>query len=567
VLDLRLFRASLVPFVVVLAVVAFSVGPLPGALTSSVPPASFDGARAATTLRTLAAAFPSRPAGSVADDALAALVARRLRGDGLTVRMTYARAATLDGARRTATVIATQSGSGGAPLVLLAARDGDGAAALSGTAALLELAHDLAGSGGASRTLVFVSTSGAVAELRRPVAAAIVLGDLAGTTAVHPFIVPFSNTGSASPLALQQTLVATLPGDPGRPSLLDQLAEFAVPLAPGTQAPLLDAGIPAVLVQQSGQAGPAATEPVSGARLASFGRGVLAAIAALQSSRLSGAGTRDLSLAGDRLPGGAVRALIAALILAAALPALDLFARARRRRVALARWLAWLLLWAAPFGVAVLFTKLLALCGVLHTVAAPTIGGTHDVGALLATLAVFAVACAARLKLVRRPVLDASGESAGASVVVVGVATLLALALWIANPYTAALLALPLVFWLVLLAAETERQRTPLAGALWLALSLVPLGGVLAVEALALGLGPLAFAHTWLLVFASGQLGPADFVAVSLAGGLAAALAQLLIHPGGRPLTDEVKVTMRGPITYAGPGSLGGTASGWPSGR
>lgn len=570
-LDPRLFRASLIPLLVVLAIVAFSVGPLPGPLKSTIPSASFDGPRAYTTLRQLADAYPIRPAGSPADDALAALVARRLTADGYSVHTTSAAAQTPGGSRRIATVIATQPGSGHGSLVLLAARDGSGAAALSGTAALLELARELAGrSGLRPLTLVSTSAAGAIAaaaEIPRPVSAAIVLGDLAGTRARRPFVVPFSGDGSAASLALQQTLTTALAAGASRPSLLDQLAQLALPLSPGAQAPLLDAGIAAVLVQRSGESGPSANEPLSEARLASFGHAILAALAALQTPLRGAPSTRDLTLSGDRLPGDAVRWLVGALLLAAALPALDVFARARRRHLALARWLVWLLFWAAPFCAAVLFTKLLALCGVLPDLRIPVTGGARDVPELLGTLGLLALACLLRARFVRRPVLDASDQSAGAGVTVVCVATVLAIALWVANPYTALLLALPLPLWTVLLTAETERERTPLAGAIWLALSLVPLGGLLAVHALALDLGPLGFARTWLLLLASGQLKPLGVLALSLAGGLLATVALLLIHPGGRPLPADIRITMRGPITYAGPGSLGGTASGRPSGR
>ena len=557
-LDLRLYRAGLLPFLVVLALSAFSVHPLPGPLTSSIPPAAFNGPRAYNTLEHLEVRFPDRPPGSAAGKALEALIARRLANDAFTVQTAGD------------TVVATQRGTGTGYLVLLANRSGAGAAALSASAALLELGHDLARRGGL-RSVALVSTdTNALSDLPRPVVAAIVLGDLAGTKSRHPFEIPFSNAASAAPLALQQTLAATLPNNPGRPALLDQLAQFAVPFSPGAQAPLLDAGIPAVLAQQSGEPGPAPTEPVSEPRLAAFGRAIASAVADLQSATELPATTRDLTLSGDRLGGWAFRALVGALLLAIVLPAVDLVARARRRRVALARWLAWLFLWGAPVGATLFFTKLLAQLGALGTVpATPTVlgPGARGLAILAATIAFLVLACFARAALIRRPALDATAQSAGAGVVLAATATLLAIAIWIVNPYTAALLALPLYLWLPLLSADSEHALHPASAIAWLVISLIPLGGVLAIEALTLDLGPLHFAWSWLLLLASGQLGVLGFLALSTAGGILIATAILLIHPGGRPPSGGIEVRTRGPINYAGPGSLGGTASGRPAGR
>jgi hypothetical protein len=554
VLDLRLFRACLLPFFVILAIVAFSVHPLPGAGSSSTPAPPFDGPRAFNTLTHLEAAFPHRFAGSLADRRLEALLAGRLRGDGYRVRTAAG------------TVIATQGGSGGPALMLLADRAGSGAAALSGTAALLELGHDFAGRGGL-RPLVLVSTAGsAVPPLGGPVGAAIVLGDLGGVRAHQPSEIPFSNDGSVAPLALQQVLTATLPGNPERPQLPDQLAQLAVPFSPTTQASLIDAGIPAVLAQQSGEIGPAAGEAVRESRLAAFGRGIASALSELESAAPLASSTRDLTLAGDQLGGWAIRALVGALLLAVALPGFDAFARARRRRVPLARWCSWLLLWAGPPGATILFTHILASAGALGTVpGTPAIlaPGARGILMLAATLAFFALACIARRELAGPPPSD----RAGAGVCVIGAGALLAILIWIANPYTAALLAIPLIPWLVLLTAEREHAHHPLVALAWLAVSLVPLAGVLSVQASSFGMGPLRFAWSWLLLLASGQLSLLGFLALSLAGGLYLATAILLLRPALSREPRELKLSTRGPLGYAGPGSLGGSSSGTPSGR
>jgi hypothetical protein len=81
VVDLRLYRASLLPFVVAVLVAAFSLSTLPAALRSPLPPTAFGGAFA--TLKQLAAADPTPAPGSSRDRALAAYVAGQLRADGL----------------------------------------------------------------------------------------------------------------------------------------------------------------------------------------------------------------------------------------------------------------------------------------------------------------------------------------------------------------------------------------------------------------------------------------------------------------------------------------------------
>jgi hypothetical protein len=219
-----------------------------------------------------------------------------------------------------------------------------------------------------------------------------------------------------------------------------------------------------------------------------------------------------------------------------------------------------------PFLVTGLYAKLLAWSGLLaHVPAAPVTAAAYpfhggDALALISVLAVFVLACLARVRLIGGPSLDnGAGSSAGAPVALLCLASLLAAALWIANPYTAALLALPLLIWVPVMAGEGYRSSG--VGALWTALSLAPLGLVLAIEANSLGLGPVAFGWTWLLVFAGGEIGPGALLAFSLSGGLALAAAFVLVHPSTRGTRRDIQITVRGPATYAGPGSLGGTDS------
>lgn len=575
--DLRLYRASLLPFVVAALVGAFSLSTLPPAVPSPLPGVAFNGDHAFSSLNKLAAAYPDRAPGSPGDDAFAAHLAAQLRGDGLAVRTVYTNAATADGERRIATVIATRTGVAGRSVVLLADRAGSGGrAALSGTAALLELASVLS-QRGADRPLTFVSTSagsaGAVAAagaIPRPVQAAIVIGDVAGTQAAAPLVVPWSGNGGAASLVLVRTLDAALAQQLGtsplRPGVLEQLARFAIPLTVGEQGPLGAAGLPAVLVQQSGELGPARSAPVSAARLTAFGRAILTTVDALQrDGALANPISRDLTLDSDTLAGWVVRLVVGLLILAAALSTLDLLARARRRRLPVSSWLVWTLTWALPFALAGLFAKLLAWSGVPASVPAAPLGGgqppigTAGVVSLILVALVFAAGCLARRRLIPTPVGDRDGTGAGRPVALLLVACALAIVLWLANPYTAVLLALPLAVWVPLLAGSS--YRSPRVGLLWLLCSLAPLAVVLGVEAHELALGPIAFAWTWLLLFAGGEVGLGALLAASLAGGVIVVVASILLNPDASDPLDDIAITVRGPATYAGPGSLGGTDS------
>ena len=280
----RLYRAAFVPFLFALGIAAFSLGSQPPPLTSTLAPDAFEGAPAFAELQSLAHQFPRRRPGSRGDGRLARYVAGALEGlggtagGGFAVHTFHFRAQTIEGERSLSTVVAQRPGSTSAtPIVIVAHRDAaapGSVAELSGTAALLELARVFAARE-TKRTIVLVSTSGGsggdagaaqlASELSQvglhgPLDAAVVLGDLAGARARRPFVVPFSDALGSAPLELQRTLAGAIAQDvgtdPGAPSTLGQLAHLAVPLTVGEQGVLNAAGIPAVLVQVSGERGP-----------------------------------------------------------------------------------------------------------------------------------------------------------------------------------------------------------------------------------------------------------------------------------------------------------------------
>jgi uncharacterized integral membrane protein len=152
------------------------------------------------------------------------------------------------------------------------------------------------------------------------------------------------------------------------------------------------------------------------------------------------------------------------------------------------------------------------------------------------------------------PAAGGAGAAAGAILCTV------TLAVWVANPYAAALLLPAAHLWLFLGAPQT-RMRGPLG---WLALGaglLAPL--LLALYGMrALDAGPLELARTWLLATAGGHVTAWAALAV---GALAGAFLLLVRVVAARRHVDRVtpppKPQTRGPRTYAGPGSLGGTES------
>lgn len=594
----RLYRAAFLPFLFALAVAAFSLGARPGAFSSTLAPDAFEGAPAFAELKSMAAQFPRRRPGSGGDRGLARHVASTLdglggtNGGGFSVRTYRFDAQTIDGERSLTNVVAQRAGSTSAPAILIVAhRDaaGQGAQAeLSGTAALLELARVFA-TRETKRTIVLASTSGGSAgnagaaalasELHEQFDAAIVLGDVAGTRAERPFVVPFSDGLGSAPLQLQRTVDEAIGQqaavNAGAPTMLDQLAHLAFPLALGEQAVLNAAGVPAVLVQVSGERGPVAGGGVSMARLEGFGRSVLSAVDALDvSPSISPAMQTGLVLSHKTLPMWVLRLLVITLLLPSLVAVVDGLARARRRSLPVGRYVLWTLSCALPFFSCALLAWVLGGLGVLGEAppgpvpaAALTLNGTA-VTALVAVALTFALAWLLWGALMRRLRWSAppAPEAAGLSILLVAIP--LAFLAWLGNPLTA-LLAVPAVhLWLLLVSPEAVglggRSRR-LASLALVAIGVLPLALLILSYAGQLGLGFGEVAWTGVLLLAGGYVGFWAGLLWSVAFGCAAAAAMLAVRATPElPVAqsgEPIEVTIRGPMSYAGPGSLGGTES------
>jgi Peptidase family M28 len=597
-----LYRAALLPFAVVLAVTAFSLSSRPHPLVSTLAPDAFDGPRAFADVNALAREYPDRRPGSRADEALAQHIASTIRGlgggasAGFSVRVRRFSANTIDGARTLQTVVAQRPGSTGSkPIVILAHRDaaaaGGAPAELSGTAALLELARVFA-SRETKRTLFLVSTSGgsggnagaadfaahrASAGVRGPIDAALVLGNLAGEGARRPFVVPYSDGHGSAPATLQRTVENAIHSetgaDPGTARALATLAHLVFPLAVGEQGPLNAAGIPAVLVQRSSERAPASAEQVSAARLTALGRSVLRAIDAIDAGADVPAAMERGPVVGRKvLPAWTARLLVLMLLFPPLVTAADAVARARRRRPSrrsVRRFVVWVLTCSLPFVAAALFARVLGAAGIVSVPAQPLAASPLALtgAAARATSAValaLALAWLAWPPLVARLSLRPRPRSEVAPLALELVLLALALLVWFANPFAALLLVPATHLCLLLLAPERPLRAAAALALLALALVLPALLGAFYAHQLALG--PLRSAWMAVSLLAGGAVGVAAALAWSVALGCAVAafliaLARVSPAPGNDAGEEQVDITIRGPLSYAGPGSLGGTES------
>ena len=265
------------------------------------------------------------------------------------------------------------------------------------------------------------------------------------------------------------------------------------------------------------------------------------------------------------LPDWAVRLLVGTLLLPAFLTALDAFFRVRRRKLAVGPWLGWLAAAGMPVLLAWLWLRALGLAGALDLPDAPVLplpefdwAGAAVVASALLVLAlgVFGLRplIVGRLKGRGSPAAGSLGAATGALL------CLVAALVWVANPYAAALLLPAAHLWLFAAAPQTR-----LRGALgWLAVvvGLLPLLLAAVYYARALRLGPLELAWVAVLGPASGD---ASLAAAVVAAALTACLAGLLYALRTRRRIDRraepEPLRTRGPASYAGPGSLGGTES------
>src|SRR6202035_4288324 len=236
----RIYRMGVVPVVLAVIILAFSLEDQPGALTSNVVPDAFNGSHAYATMNMLAKSYPDRQPGSRADNRLAGYVYGQLHGYHYKVSTDYFQGPTPRGERQLENVVGYRAGGGNGSIVIVASRDGVGS-----------------------------PTAGS-----KPRAAP------------QPLVVPWSDGQNVAPAALRNTISAALSAQTGLSSagagLFGQLAHLAFPMSASEQAPLVADGFPAVELSLSSGRDPAPNERISASRIGDMGRAVLAAGSALE---------------------------------------------------------------------------------------------------------------------------------------------------------------------------------------------------------------------------------------------------------------------------------------------
>ena len=580
--DLRVLRVAVPAVLLALIVVAFSLENRPEPLRTSFSADAFQAPRVVRDVGVFAARFRDRRPGGGDDVALAEVVATRLGRlfPGVQVRRSSVRAPTIDGDRDLVTVRAQQPGTmPGGQLVVVAPRDAaarGGAADLSGTAAMLELARVFSRSR-PRRSITFASVSGGsggqggirdlVQRLDRPIDALIEIGDIGGPAIRSPAIVGWSDTAGAAPQRLVRTLALALrtraQTDGGAPQARAQLARFAFPLSLSGQGVALRDGLAAVRLSMSGEGPPSPRAGVDAGRAGRVGQALLSALTALDGGPdVPAEVSRDLVVSRKVIPGWALRLLIGVLLLAPLAMIADAVTRLRQRQPGLRAGLSQVLAHTFPVVLAFVLVRVVALLGLFNVTAPPAPPGAvpFDVrGALALACGVLALVLGAVLV---RPGIQrrrAAFPGAGSPLTLAPVAVVVACASawWLVNPYAALVLVLPCYLWLVVAGRVVHPRRGPAVAAVLV--SLLPAAVLLQSVAAQLGTGLGNAPWFAFLALAGGQGGLLASLAWALALGAAAAALRAAWDAG---TTDAARpVTVRGPVSYAGPGSLGGTRS------
>jgi hypothetical protein len=577
-IDLRLWRAALLPVPVVVLVAMFSLQEVPPPLQPAIPPDAFEGEAATALAQELAESAPEPRPGSEADEALGELVKARFAAiEGITVSEQTFQGSFSGDDVELRNLIAVLPGQSDRQIALIACRDaaaGSGATtSIASTAALVEIAAAFAGSTH-EKTLVFVSTDGCGAGAlgaRRfltdytgagLVDGAIVLSQPASEHPGSPLVIPWSAGPQSTASQLAETAKTTVSGETGTPAgdegPLDDLFRLALPAALGEQGPLIEGGLDAVRVSSNGELPPPAAEDIPSElnvdTLDRFGRASLSLMLALDAAPggIEHGPSAYIGLAGNLLPGWTLGLLALALLLPVlATAALGLSASARSPAEAM-RGLVWVAVRALPFLAAVLVLSALSLVGLIPSPDFPFDPRAEELGVVGALSVLVAAAAFGAVFYFLHPLRPAPPAAAAPAVpAALLVASLGGLGIWVANPYLGLLVGIGLQFWVVAAARAQPGRALPAALVL---LGLVPVAAAVVDLAGRFDAGPRVL-EDLLLMFTGDQIGDGLGVLGCLMAGAGLAIVAAAGPGGGPPTAPEMSIEV--PNDQTGRSSIG----------
>jgi hypothetical protein len=376
---------------------------------------------------------------------------------------------------------------GAQTIVVTAHRDdaGTGAGAndnASGTAALIQLARAFGQVRNRVHTLRFLSTDGgsfgalgaahfvASAPDRDRIVAAIDLDALGGRGNAR-IEISGDTPRSPSPTLVRTASARVLDqtgSEAGHASGAAQLLDLALPFSLYEQAPFLARGIPALTITTAGARPPAAEADsirrLDEPRLAQLGRAADDLLASLDQGLELAQGTASYVYVGSRVVRGwAIELVLIAALLPFLIAVVDLFARCRRRRIALASALRSLRSRLALWGWVGLLFVVLDRLGAWPEGPARPLSPSSAAAGDWAALGITALAIGglggwllARERLLPRRPLTAPEELAGHTVALLALAVV-ALLVTAANPFALIFVLPSLHAWLWL----PQLQRSP----------------------------------------------------------------------------------------------------------
>jgi peptidase M28-like protein len=570
--DVRIYRGALLPAVLVLVVMMFSIESRPEARRATLAPDGFDGAQAKALHDAVLARAPRREPGSEGDNAVADFVVdqfQAIEGGQVFEQRFGGRFAGRDVELRN--VVLVLPGESDRRVVLVAHRDtaaGTGSASsAASTAALLEIAANFGGSRH-RKTLVFASTDGSGAGAvgarnlvgqigPERVDGAIVLSQLGAREIRKPLVLPWSagpltdflgafRSRQSTSAQLVRSTDAAVRDETGRSGgdegPLGHLFRLALPSGLGEQAALISEELDAVGLSAAGERPLLADEDdelaFSDKTLEEFGRAALSLTLALDVATrpLTHGPDAYVPLAGNLIPGWSLALLALALLIPAWLMAIEGSARGLRRGEPMLRHVAWLLGRSVPFVAVLLLAYFLALVGLIPQPEVPFDPGGYplETGGIVALALLAAVFVGVSwlthpLRPPRRDPVLALPFALGALL------CLTVTLLWLFNPYLALLLVPAGYVWLV--AALPGTRTNGLIAAAAVLGALLPVAGAVAYVADRLDVG-LEVPWQLGLMASGGQLGVPAALLFCLLGGLlvavvtAARATRAAVEPG-----------------------------------